>query len=196
MALIQEFEKISNSAIAAPSANRFGQVSPTSSSDVYDELGEYLSDSDIVLNGGTSSIGIESTIIDCTGMGPVILRPGFITTEDIQSLLGDVMLENSRPRDMKFSGVFEKHYAPEAEVFLEVDPEKNDGFIALNSIPTTSYVIRLSSPKEVNEFARSLYSALRNADRLGIKRIVIAQPQGNGLAAAIRDRLAKAAKGR
>ncbi len=79
LALIQEFEKISNSAIAAPSANRFGQVSPTSSSDVYEELGEFLANSDIVLNGGNSSIGIESTIIDCAGRFPTILRPGYVT---------------------------------------------------------------------------------------------------------------------
>jgi len=196
LALIQEFEKISNSAIAAPSANRFGQVSPTSSSDVNEELGEYLADLDVILDGGNCLIGIESTIIDCSGSNPVILRSGFVTKEDIEDVLGEVMLQNSIPNAMKFSGVFEKHYAPKAQVILDVNPEEGDGFIGLKSIPTQDNVIRLASPEEVNDFARILYSALRNADQLGINRIVIAQPQGNGLAAAIRDRLAKAARGR
>jgi L-threonylcarbamoyladenylate synthase len=196
LALIQEFEKISNSAIAAPSANRFGQVSPTSSSDVNEELGEYLADLDVILDGGNCLIGIESTIIDCSGSNPVILRSGFITKEDIEDVLGEVRIQNSIPNGMKFSGVFEKHYAPKAQVILDVNPEEGDGFIGLKSIPTQDNVIRLASPEGVNDFARILYSALRNADQLGINRIVIAQPQGNGLAAAIRDRLAKSASGR
>jgi L-threonylcarbamoyladenylate synthase len=87
-ALIQEFERISDSAIAAPSANRFGQVSPTSSADVQEELGAYLSDDDQILDGGNSIIGIESTIIDCTGDRPAILRSGAVTEENILAELG------------------------------------------------------------------------------------------------------------
>ena len=97
LALIQEFEKNSDSAIAAPSSNRFGQVSPTSSADVHEELEDYLSSSDIVLDGGRSLIGIESTIIDCTGSSPIILRSGFITKADIESFLGIMVVEQANP---------------------------------------------------------------------------------------------------
>jgi L-threonylcarbamoyladenylate synthase len=196
LALIQEFEKISDSAIAAPSANRFGQVSPTSCADVQEELGEYLASSDLVLDGGRSQIGIESTIIDCTGIDPIILRSGFITKADIGSILGDVYVAQVTASTIKFSGSFEKHYSPRAEVLLDVEPNDLDGYIALSLFNTPERVFRLSAPHNVSEYAKDLYHALREADRLGIQRIVIAQPDGDGLAEAIRDRLAKAAKGR
>ena len=116
LALIREFEKISDSAIAAPSANRFGQVSPTSGSDVFEELGEFLTDEDLILEGGNSTIGIESTIIDCTGDEPTILRNGAVTKADIENELGIEGLENRKNSKIKFSGSFEKHYAPNCKV--------------------------------------------------------------------------------
>jgi L-threonylcarbamoyladenylate synthase len=118
LALIQEFEKISESAIVAPSANRFGQVSPTSSADVQEELGKYLSGSDLVLDGGKSVIGIESTIIDCTKTSPVILRSGFVTKEEIECKLGVGCLSEETTTEVKFSGSFEKHYSPKCKVLL------------------------------------------------------------------------------
>lgn len=194
IALITEFEKISNSAIAAPSANRFGQVSATSSEDVQEELGEYLESADRILDGGISTIGIESTIIDCTSDSPIILRKGAITKSEIIATLGDVISTKVKP-ETKFSGSFDKHYSPLAEVILDVEPAASDGYIALSTFPTPINVVRLSAPKDVQDFARSLYSSLRKADQSGIGRIVVTQPEGEGLAEAIRDRLAKAAKG-
>jgi len=195
LALIKEFEKISNSAIAAPSANRFGQVSPTSSADVQEELGRYLGSADQILDGGNSSIGIESTIIDCTNDSPSILRKGAVTRSEIVAILGDIILTKSSS-ETKFSGSFDKHYSPLAEIILDTEPTASDGFIAISAIPTPINVVRLSAPKDVQDFARSLYSSLRKADQSGIGRIVVAQPEGEGLAEAIRDRLNKASMGR
>ena len=195
LALIKEFEKISNSAIAAPSANRFGQVSPTSCADVQEELGGLLLDSDKILDGGNSLIGIESTIIDCTSDAPMILRKGSVTRSEIVQTIGDV-ISTKGSSDIKFSGSFDKHYSPQAEIILDLEPAANDGYIAISTILTPINVVRLSAPRDVQDFARSLYSSLRKADQKGIRRIVIAQPEGEGLAEAIRDRLAKAAKGR
>lgn len=195
LALIQEFEKISESAIAAPSANRFGQVSPTSSADVQEELGEFLGTSDQILDGGSSVIGIESTIIECTGDYPVILRKGAVTRTDIELTLG-CNLSTESNTGTKFSGSFDKHYSPKAEILLDLDPAASDGFIALSAIATPINTVRISAPNDVAEFARALYASLRKADHRGLKRIVISQPQGEGLAEAIRDRLGKAANGR
>ena len=195
IALITEFEKISNSAVAAPSANRFGQVSATSSADVLEELGEYLDSADRILDGGISTIGIESTIIDCTSDSPIILRKGAVTKSEIVASLGDVISTKSNS-ETKFSGSFDKHYSPLAEVILDAEPAASDGYIAISTIPTPINVVRLSAPQDVQDFARSLYSSLRKADQSGIRRIVVTQPEGEGLAEAIRDRLAKAAKGR
>ena len=195
LALIKEFEKISDSAIAAPSANRFGQVSPTSSADVYEELGEFLDDADQILDGGESIIGIESTIIDCTGDYPVILRKGAVTRSDIELTLG-CKLSTESNTGTKFSGSFDKHYSPKAMILLDLDPDESDGFVALSAIATPINAVRISAPNDVAEFARALYASLRKADQLGLRRIVISQPQGEGLAEAIRDRLGKAVNGR
>jgi L-threonylcarbamoyladenylate synthase len=194
-ALITEFEMISNSAIAAPSANRFGQVSPTSSADVQEELSRYLGSADQILDGGNSSIGIESTIIDCTSDSPSILRKGAVIRSEIVATLGDIILTKSSS-ETKFSGSFDKHYSPLAKVILDVEPAGSDGYIALSTISTPINVVRLSAPKDIQDFARGLYSSLRKGDQSGIGRIVVAQPEGEGLAEAIRDRLAKAANGR
>jgi L-threonylcarbamoyladenylate synthase len=196
LSLIQEFEKISDSAIAAPSANRFGQVSPTSSSDVYDEIGNYLVDSDIVLDGGNSSIGIESTIIDCTGERPRILRPGFITLQDVEANTALHCLSHSNSVVSKFSGSFEKHYAPKCKVVLDKVNEDGAAFLALDTIETPKNMVRIASPVSVEEYAQILYSSLRKADSSGFEVLVVSVPVGDGIALAIRERLKKSAKGR
>lgn len=195
-ALIAEFERLSGSAIAAPSANRFGQVSPTSSQDVQDELGEYLSNVDLILDGGTSMIGIESTIVDCTNRHPIILRSGFITKEDIERNLEIVEVQVASTSTMKFSGSFEKHYAPKCRVILDSLEDENSGFFALSEISTPPGMTRLGSPVSVDEFARLLYSTFRTADHLGLTNLVVIPPEGSGLAMAINDRLEKASRGR
>jgi L-threonylcarbamoyladenylate synthase len=193
LALIQEFEKISDSAIAAPSANRFGQVSPTSSGDVSEELSNYLCEFDLILEGGSSDIGIESTIIDCTRDAPQILRPGSVSHEDVASIsnltLGGVESVT------RVSGSFESHYAPNAIILLDIEPKEGQGFIAFNNFLTPPGVIRILSPNTIVDFASGLYSALRNADKIGLKEIVVYQPEYSGIGIAIRDRLGKAAFG-
>jgi L-threonylcarbamoyladenylate synthase len=202
LALIQEFEKISNSAIAAPSANRFGQVSPTSSSDVYEELGEFLSNSDILLNGGNSSIGIESTIIDCTGDVPRILRSGYVTYEDLEKILEIPIKAGITLSDVKFSGSFEKHYAPKCKVLLGIDHPMRDyssqrfGFLAMSNVVTPNEMDRLGSPESLERFAQILYSTFREADRQLYDVLFVTPPIEKGLGNAICERLRKASQGR
>jgi L-threonylcarbamoyladenylate synthase len=196
IALIQEFERISDSAIAAPSANRFGQVSSTSGSDVFEELGQFLSNEDLILDGGNSSIGIESTIIDCTNESPMILRHGFITEEDIQLKLGITFNIQSSQNSVKFSGSFEKHYAPKCRIVIDDYTQKGAGFLALRDIETPEDMKRLAGPATVEEFARILYATFREADRDNLKVLVVIPPKEDGLGIAICDRLYKAARGR
>jgi L-threonylcarbamoyladenylate synthase len=196
MALIQEFEKISDSAIAAPSANRFGQVSPTSCADVQEELGEYLSSFDLVLDGGRSLIGIESTIIDCTRQWPQVLRPGFITIEKINSQLGISSKRTIDSSSTRHSGSFEKHYAPICQVITKDGAVKGAGYLAMFNIATPDGMHRLASPKTEEEFARVLYSTFRRADYLGLTSLVVSLPSAQGIGMAIRERLEKASQGR
>lgn len=203
LGLLDAFHKLGGAGIAAPSANRFGQVSPTTAQAVQEELGEYLLATDLVLDGGQSSVGVESTIIDCTGQLPRILRPGAITIEMIEEVTGlnisDSTEKNSddfEQEDIRVSGSLENHYAPKAKVFLDQQPVVGSGFIAFGSINTPDGVIRLAAPESVEEFARVLYSALREGDHQNLDSIFIAQPTGDGLAIAIRDRLSRSAKGR
>ena len=193
--LLIEFSKIGGKGIAAPSANRFGQVSPTTAEAVREELGIYLAEEDSILDGGPCSVGVESTIIDCTGVHPKILRPGAITIEDIKGVTG-LDVESPALSDIRVSGSLENHYAPAAQVLLDIEPQPGDGFIALATIPTPEGVIRLAEPATEEAFAHLLYAALRDGDAKEFKRIVVAQPQGEGIAIAIRDRLIRAAAGR
>jgi L-threonylcarbamoyladenylate synthase len=193
LALLAEFEKNGGLGIAAPSANRFGAVSPTSASDVSEELQTYLNMEDLILDGGQCSIGLESTIIDCTGPLPKILRPGAITKEMVNTSVNLDGIKSEEKSSIRVSGSLESHYSPKAEVFIDLPPNSGDGFIAMNDIPTPDRVIRLSSPKTIDEYAKDFYNALRLGDKKGLQRITVIQPAGSGLAEAIRDRLSKAA---
>jgi L-threonylcarbamoyladenylate synthase len=193
--LLQECKKIGVSAIAAPSANRFGHVSPTNAAAVKEEIGAYLSAQDLILDGGAAQVGLESTIIDCTGDTPKILRPGAITQAMIEEATGLQVSENKNSQ-IRVSGSLEKHYAPNAKVILDVQAIAGQGFIAPADVATPPGAIRLASPANTDEYARTLYSALRDGDAQGIKTIAIIQPSGDGLAIAIRDRLIRASKGR
>jgi len=198
LGLLEEFHKLGGAGIAAPSANRFGQVSPTTAAAVREELGDYLADTDLVLDGGPSEVGLESTIIDCTNEMPRILRPGAITIAMIGEVTGlkmlDATIKNSTVPDIRVSGSLDNHYAPKAKVILDQVPSKGSGFIALADIETPLGVIRLAAPKSIEEFAQILYSALREGDHKDLDSIYIAQPTGNGLVLAIRDRLMRATK--
>jgi L-threonylcarbamoyladenylate synthase len=194
LALLSAFAKISGKGIAAPSANRFGHVSPTTAQAVQDEIGDYLNEKDLILDGGPSSVGVESTIIDCTSDAPRILRPGAITIEMIEESTG--LKVSSTETNIRVSGSLENHYAPNATVDLNRTPISGEGFIALSDIQTPVNVIRLAAPNSVEDFARLMYAALREADAQGLKSVVVTEPDGDGLALAIRDRLMRASKGR
>jgi L-threonylcarbamoyladenylate synthase len=190
LSLLQEFKE----GIAAPSANRFGSVSPTTAEAVEEELGKYLSADDLILDGGQCLVGVESTIIDCTKETPFILRPGAITTEMIEESTGLITLIN-KDNQIRVSGSLDSHYSPQAKVVLDAIAEPGDGLIAPDQIPTPDGVIRLASPRTVEGYARDLYAALRLADTKNLDVVVVLQPGGDGLAEAIRDRLARSAYG-
>lgn len=188
--LLRAFEALGGRGVAAPSANRFGRVSPTTAAAVRDELGAVLGPDDLILEGEPSDVGIESTIVDCTGSAPVILRPGAITAAMIEATTGLPLGE--RVGEIRVSGSLASHYAPVASVVLDGEPRPGDGLIALRAHPTPPGAVRLAEPATVEEYAQQLYGALRAADERGIARVVAIAPEGNGLAVAIRDRLQRA----
>ena len=194
IALLSAFKKLGGKGLAAPSANRFGHVSPTTASAVKEELGDFLAANDLILDGGPSFVGVESTIIDCTADTPRILRPGAITTEMIEKVTG--LIINERDDVIRVSGSLENHYAPSALILLDGHPRPGDGYIALKSYPTPEGAIRLAAPIDNEDFARQLYGALREADAQEIDLVVIVQPEGSDIAVAIRDRLQRASNGR
>jgi L-threonylcarbamoyladenylate synthase len=194
LALLEAFEKAGGKGVAAPSANRFGHVSPTTATAVVEELAEFLSKDDLVLDGGACHVGVESTIIDCTGVAPSVLRPGAISVAMIEECAS--LKPAQSDKEIRVSGSLENHYAPSAKVLLRENATAGQGLIALSRIVTPEGVIRLGAPSDNEEFARILYSALRDGDALGLSEVVVVQPIGIGIAVAIRDRLARAANGR
>ena len=194
--LLKKFESLGGLGVAAPSANRFGAVSPTTATAVEIELAEFLSKNDQILDGGPCAVGVESTIINCTHISPVILRPGAVTVEMIYQRLGISVQLGIDEGDLKIKapGLLESHYAPLARVFLTGDTQPGDGFIAHSSINTPAGAIRLASPKDNDEYAQILYESLRLADKKGLKRVFIIQPSNEGMGLAINDRLIKAAE--
>ncbi len=186
------------SGLVAPSANQFGHVSPTNASHVASDLGEYLiQNHDVILNGGSCAVGIESTIVLATSKAPKILRPGAITEELIQSITG-LDLDSDLKDSPKVSGALASHYAPKAnvQVVTEItgrDFESNSGFIALAQVPTPQSLTRLAAPNSEVEFAADLYQAMRKADELNLTTIYIVTPQAIEIGRAIVDRVAKAA---
>jgi L-threonylcarbamoyladenylate synthase len=193
LALLIEFESQGGLGVAAPSANRFGKVSPTSAEAVQEELFNYLEPKDLILDGGLSHIGVESTIIDCTGSTPSILRPGGITRAMVKNFLGIVIDDHPKTlvNQIKAPGLLKSHYSPTAKVLLNGIPSEGDGFIALATHSTPQGAIRLASPNNNTEYAKELYQALRLADNKNLKRVFVIPPIGDDIAVAIRDRLQK-----
>jgi L-threonylcarbamoyladenylate synthase len=179
--------------IAAPSANRFGSVSPTTLAHAVEELGDHLTDKDVALDGGNSRVGLESTIIDATGSEPIILRHGGITAEDIESV---IKLSQSES-DVRAPGTLASHYAPNKQLRLITQSElletQPGALIALSDVETPIGFNRIATPTNANEYAQMLYAAIRSADKSSESVIYVVPPTGGGIAAAIRDRLNRAA---
>jgi L-threonylcarbamoyladenylate synthase len=189
--------------IAAPSANRFGRVSPTTAAHVRADLGDLLVDGlDVVLDGGPSQVGVESTIIELIGDAPQLLRPGGLPVERVEEVLGRPV-QRVATGPSRAPGMLASHYAPSAIVRVvtldSIDSAFHGsgpfGFLGPQSIALPSDVHRLRSPDPYNgdALAPLLYRSLRLADELDLGTLVIVAPDGDGLGPAVRDRLARAA---
>lgn len=170
--------------VAAPSANRFGRVSPTCAQHVVDDLG---SDVDFVLDGGACEVGLESTIVDCTVDPVQILRPGAITEEEIRSVLDATAPASGRSRA---SGMLESHYAPRCRVVAVAD---RDEARRLSMQPNSRLIDAAEDPLSAG---RTLYADLRQCDADGVAVAVVLLPPATGIGLALRDRVLKAAAGR
>ena len=192
LGLLNEFKAVGGKGIAAPSANRYGAVSPTTAEAVSQELSEYLLPDDQILDGGPCLVGVESTIIDCSSDNPMILRPGSVSAEMIEESTGIILAEVVEKK-IRTSGSDKQHYAPKAKVIIDGQSQSGEGLIAMSGVATPEGVIRLAEPKSIEEYARALYAALRQGDSQNLELIRIIPPDGQGLAVAIRDRINRAA---
>jgi len=172
--------------LAAPSANKFGKVSPTTAQHVWDDLGAVV---DYILDGGPCQVGIESTIVDCSVDPPVVLRPGGISAEDIHDIvalgLDDVGLSRA-------PGMLPAHYAPNCEVTLLNDSSE---ILRLIHLLDESTLRIIDASIDAIGFASSMYAQLRQSDTDGIRQLFVVLPEPMGIGLAIRDRLTKAAQG-
>jgi L-threonylcarbamoyladenylate synthase len=188
--------------IAAPSANRFGRVSPTTAEDVRADLGD---DVDLVLDGGPCRVGVESTIVDCTRAEPVIARLGGVTEGEIARVLGHAIDVSDRGA-VAAPGTLEHHYAPNARVHLAGDGDV--GARATKLLATGARVallamhppdglpddvIVLDPPRDAGDYAHVLYARLREADARNVDHLLVVPPPADGIGAAVADRLARAA---
>ncbi|MFJ8533553.1 L-threonylcarbamoyladenylate synthase [Streptomyces sp. NPDC093591] len=189
--------------VAAPSANRFGSVSPTTADHVRVELGDAVN---FVLDGGPCEVGVESTIVDATGEIPSVLRPGGVTREDLEAVLGFPITVPSTSH-VRVPGQHPSHYAPRAWVVL-VEPEKiiTEAELAqelghqvgvflppsLADAPVKAHAV-VAVPSSMAAYARGLYGFLRELDRRGCDLIVASLPAEEGLGLAIANRIRRAA---
>ena len=169
-------------AVAAPSANVFGHVSPSTAQHVHDDLGDRV---DLIVDDGNCSIGVESTIVDFTASHPQLLRPGGFPVEDIESIIGGKVHEPSG--DARASGMLASHYSPDCRVVLVQDM---DEALALQTLTPHSRI--LEHPDNYPLYAASLYAQMRQADIDKMAVIIAVLPLSTGLGSAIRDRLTKA----
>jgi L-threonylcarbamoyladenylate synthase len=180
LSLLQAF----GGGVAAPSANRFGRVSPTTADHVRQDLGN---DVDFILDGGPCSIGVESTIVDFSSGGPVILRPGGLTKERLEEALGRTLpVKAAGP--VRVSGQLESHYAPRAEVLIVLPGE---GERHADELRAKGRKVVLLHKRDIAP--HELYASLRRADETGAEVIVVPLPEKVGLGLAVADRLLKAA---
>jgi L-threonylcarbamoyladenylate synthase len=195
-------------AIAAPSANRFGRVSTTTAAHVVAELADVLDPTiDRILDGGPCDVGVESTIVDCTGERPRLLRTGQVTVEQVEATTG-LSVEADRGVNPA-PGTLAAHYAPDAQVVLTdgdgVDarlaaiaadrPDARVGLLARDVVADRPGVLRLAAPHDAEAYARVLFAALRAADDAELDVVLAVPPPDEGVGSAVADRLRRAAHG-
>jgi L-threonylcarbamoyladenylate synthase len=197
--LLHEFARVGSGAIAAPSANKFGHVSPTTAEHVREEFGSGL----FILDGGACEVGLESTIVDLSRGSPVLLRPGAVTRDDIATALGEV----PRDRDAgapRASGTLAAHYAPRTALVIadsasldaELGSHSNIAVLALREAPARANVTSwIAASAEAARYGHDLYANLRRLDASGAKRIVVEAPPRTAEWEAVNDRLTRAAAG-
>jgi L-threonylcarbamoyladenylate synthase len=183
--------------LAAPSANPFGYVSPTSADHVFDQLRDKIP---YILDGGESQIGIESTIVGFENGIPVIYRRGAITEEMIMEVCGEVRAQTHSTTNPKAPGMLTSHYSPNADVEIITRSirsiRENEGYIAWRELPKGMEVKNkfiLSANGDLYEAARRLYAGLRLLDRKGLVRIFIELVPESGIGASINDRIRRSA---
>jgi L-threonylcarbamoyladenylate synthase len=173
--------------VAAPSANRFGKVSPTTAAHVRADLGD---DVDVVLDGGPCAVGVESTIVDCTGATVAVLRLGGVAVADVERVVGAPVVVRTSG-EVAAPGTLASHYAPVARVELVAGTAVDARAAELAAAGERVVVLDIA---DVDEYARVLYQRLRDADAAGATAVLAVAPEGDdGLAAAVRDRLQRAA---
>ncbi|MDX2300827.1 MAG: L-threonylcarbamoyladenylate synthase [Xanthomonadaceae bacterium] len=193
--LAQRVLRAFDGALAAPSANRFGRISPTCAEHVRAEFGDAVP---CVLDGGPCAVGIESTIVDLTAQPPRILRPGVIRREQIEAVIGAVAM-GAAAVSPRASGTLEAHYAPRTPLRLQprhaiaTAPASAQQVLALDTLPANTDGIAL--PADPLAYAHGLYAALRELDARGSAMIVVETPPADAPWLAIHDRLRRAAAG-
>ena len=193
-----ELLTIFGNGIAAPSANRFGRVSPTTAAHVREDLG---TDVDLVLEGGPSEVGIESTILDLSAGAPILLRPGRVSRAELEAVL-KAKVEEKNSSSPRHSGGLERHYAPRTPARLipsyDLDKEiarlKDKVAVLAFSRPDERVDYWLRMPRDPQAYARKLYGALRELDGAGCEEILVEAPPAAPEWAAVRDRLRRACR--
>jgi L-threonylcarbamoyladenylate synthase len=197
--LLRAFARVGSGALAAPSANRFGHVSPTTAAHVRDEFGPGL----FIVDGGACEVGLESTIVDLSRGAPVLLRPGAITRDDLATALGMSVSERDEAAP-RAPGTLAAHYAPRtalalvepAELDRELSTPSNIAVLALREAPPTAWVTSwITGAFDATRYGHDLYANLRALDASGAKRIVVEAPPRTPAWEAVNDRLARAAAG-
>ena len=177
--------------LAAPSANRYGKISPTSAIDVYEELNSKIP---IILDGGPSIIGLESTVIDLTKKNTKIIRYGGINKQELSEI---IPIDNNNKKIKIFisPGLSNSHYRPDTSMRINaVRPKKNEAWLAFGAIPKhyKGIAISLSKKKCLKETAKNLYKMLRYLDKKKCEKIAVQKIPEFGLGIAINDRLLRA----
>jgi L-threonylcarbamoyladenylate synthase len=185
--LAQELLTRTNTGLVAPSANKFGKVSPTSARHVLDDLGD---DVDLILDGGESEVGLESTIVECTANFE-ILRPGQISIDDIIRVTGHTPKEPTGPS--RAPGMLASHYAPHARVVIVDSVDEAQALQQRESSLKKVHIVFFSN---VDSYAEHLYDELRMADHNKCELVIAVRAPDQGIGIAINDRLSKAAAGR